>query len=97
MRGTGSKGGKTVQPLPVMFEIGQWMDTRNEDHRIYVFPSSEYRIDRPQRVLVKRKPEGDSHRVISHDENGKPISHYVAAGWVAIRWEGLDGQEAFDW
>ena len=78
-------------------EMETWMSTDNETFREYVFPNGTYRIDKPLKVLVRRKPEGDSHRVVSLNNNGEPISHYVPAGWLAIRWEGVDGTEAFDW
>jgi hypothetical protein len=79
-------------------KIGDWMSVENEAYREYVYPDNwVYRIDNPVKVIIKRKPEGDSHRVVSKDADGNPISHYVRAGWLAIRWAGVDGSEAFDW
>ncbi len=75
----------------------EWYATTGEVSRTYVFPNSgEYTINNPEKVLVKRKPEGDSHRVISY-EDGSPVSHYVASGWIAIRWHGEDKTEVFGW
>jgi len=72
-----------------------WYKTTGEVTRTYVFPHGEYTIQNPQKVLIKRKPEGDSHRVISRDQDGKPHSHYIPCGWIAIRWEGVDKTEVF--
>lgn len=74
-----------------------WNDISGEAYRVYVFPNGEYRVDNPRQVKIKRKPEGDSHRVISRDENNVPTSHYVPAGWLGIRWEGIDGAKEFSW
>jgi len=82
---------------PAGFQIGEWMDLTNESFREYVFPHGILRIDNPVKVIVKRKPEGDSHRVIAAAEDGTPVSYYVPAGWLAIRWYGLDGQAAYNW
>jgi len=63
-------------------------DISNEKYRTYDFGNGKtFRIDFPVKLNVKRKPEGDSHRVI--DALGR--SHYVPAGWIAITWEGKDG------
>lgn len=65
-----------------------WTAIDNEKYRMYDFGNGvTYRIDFPVQLNVKRKPEGDSHRVI--DALG--VSHYVRAGWVAIKWEGKNG------
>lgn len=61
----------------------------NEAYRVYDFGNGkQYRIDRPLRLNVKRKPEGDSHRVL--DAQGR--AHYVPAGWIGLMWEGKTGE-----
>lgn len=82
---------------PSKFEPMKWLPTDGEAYREYIFPTGVYRIDFPKKVFVKRKPEGDSHRVISQAAGCLPVSHYVPAGWLAIRWVGIDGTEQFDW
>lgn len=58
-----------------------WSDVSDEQYREYHFGDGKvFRIDEPVSLNVKRKPEGDSHRVL--DADGK--SHYVPAGWIAI-------------
>lgn len=47
----------------------------------------KYRIEQPVRLHVKRKPEGDSHRVI--DAAG--IRHYIPVGWIAMSFAGKWG------
>ena len=81
---------------PETFETSKWLSTDGEDYREYLYPTGTLRIDHPQKVYVKRKPEGDSHRVVAL-ENDQPVSYYVAPGWLAIRWVGIDGTEQFDW
>ena len=78
-------------------EPNKWYLTTGEITRTYVFPHGEYTIENPKKVLIKRKPEGDSHRVISHDEDGKPQSHYIPCGWIAIRWNDVDKTKVFGW
>ena len=59
-----------------------------EDWREYDFGVGRvYRIDNPEQLHVKRKPEGDSHRLI--DAQG--IRHYVPAGWIGMRFAGQWG------
>lgn len=71
----------------------EWLDITSEQFREYVYPDgSVYRIDQPQALHVKQKPEGDSHRVIA--QGG--MSHYVKPGWNAIRWKVWDGCRPFD-
>lgn len=79
------------------------MSIEDEAYREYVFPDgSVYRIIDPVKVVVKRSEIGDSHRVVSRvaprdSESGGFLSHYVRAGWLAIRWEREDGSEQYDW
>ena len=45
------------------FELGEWMPIEDEAYREYEFPGGGvYRIDRPIKVIVKRKPDGDSEQ-----------------------------------
>ncbi len=74
-----------------------WLDNSDEKWREYIFADGTYRVDLPQKVMIHRKPEGDSHRIVAKAEDGSPVSHYVRAGWMAIRWVGIDGTEAFGW
>jgi hypothetical protein len=67
-----------------------WVVIDNEKYRTYHFAIGDYTIIEPVKLNVKRKPEGDSHRVL----DAKNIAHYVPAGWLAITWEGKNG-EAF--
>lgn len=59
-----------------------------EEWREYDFGHGKtYRIEKPTRVHVKRKPEGDSHRLIDAAGN----RHYVPVGWVGFRFGGKWG------
>ena len=70
-----------------------WNDCTNEAYREYVYrDGSIYRIDAPQRVAVKAGQKGDSHRVVA-----ETMDHYIAPGWIAIRWTGKDGKSAHSW
>ncbi len=86
-----------VKAPPPPFVLGTWMPIENEAFREYIFPTGTVRIMSPKKVLVKRKPEGDSHRIVAVIADGTPISYYIPAGWLAIRWVGVDGAEVFDW
>lgn len=56
-----------------------------EEWRSYLYTDDfVYRIDRPVKLYVKAKPEGDSHRVV--DAEG--VTHYIPAGWRILRWVG---------
>jgi hypothetical protein len=68
-----------------------FVDISNELWRRYDFGDDRtVLIDRPVKLNVKRKPDGDSHRVV--DSQG--IAHYIPAGWIHLSWAGKDG-EAF--
>lgn len=70
---------------PFSEEDEGWNNIADEVWREYIFPGGEvYRIEAPIKLIVKRKPEGDSHRLI--DQEG--LRHYVRAGWLAIRFKG---------
>jgi hypothetical protein len=59
-----------------------------EDWREYDFGNGRtYRIEKPVKVHVKRKENGDSHRLI--DAAG--IRHYVPVGWIGFRFGGKWG------
>ena len=62
-------------------------DISNEKYREYTFPDMVVRVDNPVQLNVKRKPEGDSHRIV--DANGKAF--YIPAGWRMLAWEGKNG------
>lgn len=62
-------------------------DISNELYRTYTFPTGEVTINEPVKLSVKRKPEGDSHRIIDAAGN----SHYIPAGWLKLSWKGKEG------
>lgn len=79
----------------------EWLPIDNEEFREYIFPGGVVRIDNPVKVMIRFKPEGHSHRIVCCDRE-KPApeqytSYYIPAGWLAIRWRGIDGTEAFGW
>ena len=59
-----------------------------EEWREYNFGNGKvFRIEKPVKVHIKRKPEGDSHRLI--DAQG--VRHYVPAGWIGFSFGGKWG------
>jgi hypothetical protein len=62
-------------------------DISQEAWRTYHFPTGDTTILFPVKLNVKRKKEGDSHRIIDADG----VSHYVPAGWLRLSWKGKDG------
>ena len=71
-----------------------WNDVSNEAWREYVYKDGGvYHVDRPVKVAVKSSERGDSHRIVT--DSG--VDHYVAPGWIAIRWTGHDGKSAYKW
>lgn len=63
-------------------------DVTVEAWREYVFSDGfVYRVADPCILYVKRKPEGDSHRVV--DREG--VIHYVPTGWRILRWHNKAG------
>lgn len=72
---------------PVKLEFA---DISNESYRTYTFPTGSVTIVNPVNLNVKRKPEGDSHRLVDADG----VAHYVPAGWILLSWKGKNG-EAF--
>lgn len=80
-----TKSVSTDQGNPVKLEFA---DISNEVFRTYDFGDGRIvTIQNPIKLNVKRKPEGDSHRLI--DKAG--YSHYVPAGWCHLMWQGKDG------
>lgn len=84
---------------------GNWNDISNEAFREYVFSRVDadgkpyeavVRVENPVKVRIKRKGDGDSHRVVCV-KDGVPTSVYIPSGWIAIRWTGIDGTEAMSW
>lgn len=68
----------------------EWADISGlEQYREYQMISGNlYRIDKPIALHVKRKPEGDAHRIIDADG----VRHYIPAGaWEAFRFKGKFG------
>jgi hypothetical protein len=66
----------------------EFQDISNELYRTYVFPNgSQVTIHEPQGLNVKRKADGDSHRLF--DTTG--TCHYVPAGWVHLFWQAKPG------
>ncbi len=80
-----------------------WYDIVGEERRTYVFPHGEITIENPKKLMIKMKPEGHSHRIIgimpknAPSESDVPVSYYIPSGWMAIRWDGIDGTEHFGW
>lgn len=69
----------------------EWQDLSGEAERTYIFADgSEVTIKNPLKLSVKRKPEGDSHRVIADGQ-----SYYIRAGWLAIRWTPKQGRDPY--
>jgi hypothetical protein len=86
------KAGQKEQVGDVTKQVSEnvptFTDISNEEFRTYHFPDgSTYSITFPVKLNIKRKPEGDSHRLIDSDN----VSHYVKAGWNAITWRAKDG------
>lgn len=64
-----------------------------EEWREYDFGGGKkYRIEKPIRVHVKRKPDGDSHRLIDAAGN----RHYVPSGWIGFSFGGKWGVQPQD-
>lgn len=65
-----------------------YKDISSEDWREYVYPDGfVYRINGPNKLYIKSKPEGDSHRVTNFNPDTQDeVTHYVPAGWRIIRW-----------
>ena len=69
-----------------------WMDIGNEAWREYMFPGGDVvRVNAPQKLAVKRGPDGDSHRIICKDGS----CHYIGYKWLAIRWVGYDAKPTY--
>lgn len=69
-------------------ELG-WIDISTlEKKRVYIFSDGKYEIDEPCKLLITRKPNGDSHRII--DSNGR--RHYIRAGWLGFYFDGEWGK-----
>ncbi|RWE37415.1 hypothetical protein [Mesorhizobium sp.] len=61
-------------------------DVSSEMWREYVFADGfNYTVPNPITLYIKRKPEGDSHRVV--DATG--VIHYIPIGWRILRWKNL--------
>jgi hypothetical protein len=69
----------------------EWLDISHEMWREYMYADGTViRIEEPLRLNVKQKSGGDSHRVVT-----STLSHYIAPGWHAIRWERRPGTAPF--
>ena len=70
----------------------EWLDISNEAWREYTFPGGDViRVNDPIALNIKRKPEGDSHRIKARDIRTQACrSHYIKAGWLRIEWEGTN-------
>ena len=75
-----------------------WADISNsEEYRVYEFYengglSAAVTIYNPTKLNIKRKPEGDSHRV--QDKFGRV--HYIPAGWRHLYWVPIDSNKPAD-
>lgn len=73
-----------------------WLDIADEQERTYHFATGSITVPNPFKVSIKRKPEGDSHRVITKSSDGKfGRSFYIPAGWLAISWQPKEGSPAY--
>lgn len=69
-----------------------WSDVSDEEWREYDFGGGKtIRIMSPLSLNVKRKPEGDSHRIFA--QGG--ISHYIPVGWISLKWKSKPGAPSF--
>jgi hypothetical protein len=68
-----------------------WVEIKGCKKRVYVFPTGRVVINRPVKLNVKRKPEGDSHRI----EDAAGRGHYIPPGWIHLYWEKEEGEPAF--
>ena len=76
-----------------VLRLNEWLDISNEQYREYDFGDGRMvRIEGPDKLHVKRKDEGDSHRILDVDG----VSHYIPVGWVKIEWEVHEGKPFFD-
>jgi len=81
----------STQPdIKIYAKDEKWEDLTKRGYqevwREYVFNDMTYRIEGAIKLIVKRKPEGDSHRIIDHFG----VVHYVPVGWRAIRFQNGD-------
>jgi hypothetical protein len=68
-------GGEAAQQPEI-----KWSPLSSEQWREYVYPDgSTYRINNPSKLHVRNS---GAHNVV--DEAG--VVHYVAKGWIALRW-----------
>ena len=72
-------------PFLENFTTDEWLDISDELWREYVFSDMTVRIELPARVMVKRKPDGDSHRIVDN----KGVAHYIPVGWRHLSWATL--------
>lgn len=64
----------------------EWHDISDEKSRTYIYADgSRYTVSTPLALAISRGPNGDSHRI---RRNSDLAQVYVAAGWVAIEWDG---------
>ncbi len=75
------------QFIAAVIEDGM-LNISDEEYRIYHYADgSTFKINNPTLLPVRRKPGGDSHRIVDTDGHG----WYVAAGWVGIEWKNRAG------
>ena len=74
----------------------EWLDVSDEVWRQYVYPNGDrFLVEGPLELNVKKKPDGDSHRIKCEAPDGYKTSVYVASGWIAIEWKVKEGAEPF--
>jgi hypothetical protein len=89
-----AEGFKTESPVsaPSLSKAPEFVDISNEIYRTYEFANGgKVTITAPVKLSVRRKPEGDSHRVIDADN----VSHYIPAGWIHLFWQGKGGSAQY--
>lgn len=68
-----------------------WKDISDEKRRTYTFPGGHtVTVHSPNKLAVKSKPNGDSHRIADVFGNG----YYIPSGWLMISWQVKDGKPA---
>ena len=78
------------------FETDKPLDVSTELWRVYIFATpygpQSVTVNEPKLLFVKRKDNGDSHRLILM--NGECV--YIPAGWLALHWKGRGEDPAAD-
>lgn len=91
---------KPAPQLDAATPVGMWKaqpwrsyDISSEAYRVYTYPNGDkLEVADAVTLLLKKHPDGDRHRLILRDkQTGKEEGIYVKPGWLAIRWQGRNG------